>query len=87
MWKGIISLLDWLDRKIAYKNRIETKVDNAISLLKEHTRRLLRLEIINAIERNDRTVVHQLYDEYKSLGGNSYVKELYHNYIKGKKRK
>ena len=87
MWKNIIQFFDWIDRKIEYKHRMEQKADATLCLLKEHNKRLLRLEILEAIRRNDRAVVHQLYDEYKALGGNSYIKELYKEYCKGKKIK
>lgn len=87
MFKNLLMALDWLDKKLAYKKRMESKVDEAIVLLKEHEKKLLRLEILEAMRRNDRAVVHQLWDTYKALGGNSYMKELYRDYCKGKKIK
>ena len=66
---------------------MEEKADVTVELLREHNKRLLRLELDAAMRRNDRSVVHQLYDEYKSLGGNSYMKELYRAYCKGEKIK
>lgn len=80
MWKGLLKILEWIFKQITYRNRLENKVDLAL-------RRLLRLEIIDAIRRNDKTTVHLLYDEYKKLGGNSYIQEMYEDYIKKTKRK
>lgn len=80
MWKSLLKILEWTFKQITYRNRLENKVDLAL-------RRLLRLEIIDAIRRNDKTTVHMLYDEYKKLGGNSYIQEMYEDYIKKTKRK
>jgi hypothetical protein len=85
MLKNILTLLDWIGKKIAYKRRMENKVDEALILLKEHEKKLIRLEMLEAMRRDDRAVVHQLWDTYKALGGNSYMKELYKNYCQGKK--
>lgn len=90
MWKGLLILLEWIGKKIEYKRRMEGKVDTALKLLENHDKRLLRLEILDAMKRDDRAVVHQLYDEYKAHGGNSYMKELYkkycnHDYKRSKK--
>lgn len=75
-----ITFIKWGLKQITYRSRLEDKVDLAL-------RRLLRLEIIDAIRRNDKTTVHMLYDEYKKLGGNSYIQEMYEDYIKKTKRK
>ena len=80
MWKSLFKILEWVFKQVTYRNRLENKVDLAL-------RRLLRLEIIDAIRRNDKTTVHFLYDEYKKLGGNSYIQEMYEDYIKKTKRK
>lgn len=80
MWKSLLKILEWTFKQVTYRNRLENKVDLAL-------RRLLRLEIIDAIRRNDKTTVHMLYDEYKKLGGNSYIQEMYEDYIKKTKRK
>lgn len=80
MWRNIINLVKWALKQITYRSRLEDKVDLAL-------RRLLRLEIIDAIRRNDKTTVHMLYDEYKKLGGNSYIQEMYEEYINKTKRK
>lgn len=80
MLRNIINLIKWTLKQITYRSRLEDKVDLAL-------RRLLRLEIIDAIRRNDKTTVHMLYDEYKKLGGNSYIQEMYEEYINKTKRK
>ena len=80
MWHKAITFIKWTLKQITYRSRLEDKVDLAL-------RRLLRLEIIDAIRRNDKTTVHMLYDEYKKLGGNSYIQEMYEDYIKKTKRK
>lgn len=80
MLRNIINLVKWTLKQITYRSRLEDKVDLAL-------RRLLRLEIMDAIRRNDKTTVHMLYDEYKKLGGNSYIQEMYEDYIKKTKRK
>ena len=85
MWKTIISLAEYISKKIQYKTRLESKLDTVLYQQQSQERRLLRLEIMEAMRRNDRAVVHSLYDEYKKLNGNSYMNELYIQYTSEKK--
>ena len=87
MWSGIINLIQIIIKRIQYKGRIEDKLDSVLSNQAEHDKRLLRLEILDAMRRDDRAVVHQLYDEYKAMGGNSYLLELYKDYCKKPKQR
>lgn len=83
MWRALIALLEMAVRRIQYKSRVEDKIDAIINKQINAERRLLRLEIISAMERDDRAVVHSLYDIYKNeYSGNSYMDELYKNYCK-----
>lgn len=87
MWSAIINLIQMIIKRIQYKGRIEDKLDTVLSNQAEHDKRLLRLEILDAMRRDDRAVVHQLYDEYKAMGGNSYLLELYKDYCKKPKKR
>lgn len=87
MWRAVFALIEWIAKKIQYKGRIEDKLDTVLSNQSEHDRRLLRLEILDAMRRDDRATVHQLYDEYKAMGGNSYLLELYKDYCKKPKKR
>ncbi|MBQ3785017.1 MAG: hypothetical protein II843_01320 [Alphaproteobacteria bacterium] len=87
MWSAIINLLQIVIKRIQYKGRIEDKLDSVLSNQAEHDKRLLRLEICDAMRRDDRATVHQLYDEYKAMGGNSYMQELYKDYCKKSKKR
>ena len=87
MWSAIINLLQIVIKRIQYKGRIEDKLDAVLSNQAEHDKRLLRLEILDAMRRDDRATVHQLYDEYKAMGGNSYLLELYKDYCKKPKKR
>lgn len=87
MWRAVFALIEWATKKIQYKGRIEDKLDSVLSNQAEHDRRLLRLEILDAMRRDDRATVHQLYDEYKAMGGNSYLLELYKDYCKKPKQR
>lgn len=82
MWRSLIALVEMIIRRVQYKSRIEDKIDQVLTRQDDTERRVLRLEIISAIERNDRAVVHQLFDEYKSRGYNSYISEMYKDYCK-----
>lgn len=83
MWKALISLLEIIVRRVQYKSRVEDKIDKVLTRQDDLERRLLRLEIISAIERNDRITVHNLYDVYKKeYDGNSYMTEMYQDYCK-----
>lgn len=87
MWSAIINLLQIIIRRIQYKGRLESKLDTVLSNQTEHDKRLLRLELDAAMRRDDRATVHQLYDEYKAMGGNSYMQELYKDYCKKPKKR
>ena len=87
MWRAVFAFIEWVTRKIQYKGRIEDKLDSVLSNQAEHDKRLLRLEILDAMRRDDRATVHQLYDEYKAMGGNSYLLELYKDYCKKPKQR
>lgn len=77
MWSAIINLLQIVIKRIQYKGRIEDKLDVVLSRQNDSERRLLRLEIMEAMRRDDRAVVHQLYDEYKAMGGDSWMDDLF----------
>lgn len=87
MIKIISGIVAGVCKWLTYKQRFEGKIDTVLSNQTNHEKRLLKLEIIAAISRNDRAVVHQLYDEYKALGGNSYVQEMYKEYCKKPNKK
>lgn len=87
MWRAVFVLIEWIAKKIQYKGRIEDKLDTVLSNQSEHDRRLLRLEILDAMRRDDRATVHRLYDEYKAMGGNSYLLELYKDYCRKPKKR
>ena len=83
MWKALVSLIEIIVRRVQYKSRVEDKIDAIINRQIDTERRVLRLEIISAMERDDRAVVHNLYDIYKTqYSGNSYMDELYKSYCK-----
>lgn len=87
MFKNIMSFIDWIDRKVAYKKRIEKKVDEALSFLRDHDQRLLRLEILEAMKRNDAVTVCDLMKAYKERGGNYYMDKLFSDFMKKWKKK
>ena len=49
--------------------------------------RVLRLEILDAMNRKDTRLVCALFDDYKRLGGNHYLDALYGDYMKKRKKK
>jgi len=60
--------IKWVAKQITYRSRLESKVDDIM-------RRTLRLEISEAMRRNDIKAVHELGDLYLGLGYNSYMRE------------
>lgn len=75
MWRTVFRFLQWVNKQITYRNRLEAKVDDIM-------RRTLRLEIFEAIRRKDTHTVYELHDIYKQNGWNSYVSEMVENYKK-----
>ena len=81
--KNIIAgIIEGLWKSFSYKKRFEGKIDTVLNNQNNHEKRLLKLEMIAAMNRDDRAVVHALYDEYCALGGNSYMQELYKEYCR-----
>ena len=80
MWRKIFEFLKWLNKQITYRSRLENNVNTMM-------RRLIRLEVLNAIARKDTPAVCGLFDEYKAIGGNSYITALVEDYMKKQKRR
>lgn len=85
MWGKVVNCLKWAYKHVTYRNRLETKIDNMISKQCDTERRVLRLEILQAMKRKDKYTVYSLYDDYKKYNGNSYMDELFTKYKKGRK--
>ena len=82
MWRALIALIKIVARRVQYKSRIEDKIDSVLARQNDLEKRTLRLELISAMDRGDTAVVHQLYDEYTAMGGNSYCVAMYKDYCK-----
>lgn len=80
MWKTLLYLVEILIGWIGRGHRIE-------KILVDTRIRVLRLEILDAMNRKDTRLVCDLFDDYKKLGGNHYLDALYDDYIKSTKRK
>lgn len=80
MWRTLLSILEILLGWIGRGRRIE-------KILLDTRIRVLRLEILDAMNRKDTRLVCTLFDDYKKMGGNHYLDALYEDYIKSTKRK
>ena len=80
MWKALLSIVEILIGWIGRGHRIE-------KILLDTRIRVLRLEILDAMNRKDTRLVCDLFDDYKTLGGNHYLDAIYEDYIKSTKRK
>jgi len=87
MWRLVITLVEWVVKRIQYKGRIEDKLDAVLTRQNDLEKRTLRLELISAMDRGDTAVVHQLFDEYTAMGGNSYCVAMYKDYCKKPKKR
>lgn len=83
MWKGILAVLQAIWKWIMYKYRVEGKIDSITQAIEDNNRRILRLEIMEAMRRKGRGTVYTLYDEYKvRYHGNSYMDALFKDFCK-----
>lgn len=80
MWRALFAFFGQILKNFNFKYRIENKMDSLV-------RRVIRLEILDAIKRKDTKTVCALFDEYSALGGNSYISLLVDEYKKPKKRR
>lgn len=80
MWSALGEVLKFLLGWIGRGRRIE-------KIILDTRIRVLRLEILDAMNRKDTRLVCALFDDYKKLGGNHYLDALYADYINGRKKK
>ena len=80
MWKTLLYLVEILVGWIGRGRRIE-------KILVDTRIRVLRLEILDAMNRKDTRLVCDLFDDYKKLGGNHYLDAVYDDYIASTKRR
>ena len=80
MWKALLSILEILLGWIGRGRRIE-------KILLDTRIRVLRLEILDAMNRKDTRLVCALFDDYKKMGGNHYLDAVYEDYIKARSKK
>lgn len=80
MWRAIIELFTVMFGFIGRGNRIEKRLESM-------DKRILRLEILESMRRKDTVTVCALFDEYREMGGNSYMLELYNKYMKQQRKK
>jgi hypothetical protein len=72
-WNQVLAHIDTL-RKNFEKNE---KADE--SRFRQTRQKLMRLELLNMIQHSpeNKNAIMSLYDQYKRIGGNSYIKEIY----------
>lgn len=88
MWRFAAEIFKSIGRWITHSHRMEGKIDIVLDNQKSLERRVLRLEILAAINRKDKSTVYKLYDEYKNTyNGNSYMDAIVKDFFKGKKSK
>lgn len=80
MWHALVELTKFLLGWVGRGRRIE-------KILLDTRIRVLRLEILDAMNRQDTRLVCALFDDYKKMGGNHYLDALYEDYMKSVKRK
>lgn len=79
MLKVILSVVELLLGWIGRGRRIE-------KIMLDMRIRILRLEILDSMNRKDTRLVCDLFDDYKKMGGNHYLDALYDDYMKHTKR-
>lgn len=83
LWKCVFTLLQAAWKWVMFKSRVENKLDSITQAIEDNNRRILRLEILDAMRRKDRGTVYTLYDEYKvRYHGNSYMDALFKDFCK-----
>ena len=88
MWKGLLAVLQAVWKWVMFKARVENKLDSITQAIEDNNRRILRLEILEAMRRKDKATVYTLYDEYKvRYHGNSYMDSIFKDFCKKKVKK
>lgn len=88
MWKGLLAILQVVWKWVMFKARVESKLDSITQAIEDNNRRILRLEILEAMRRKDNATVYTLYDEYKvRYHGNSYMDSIFKDFCKKRVKK
>lgn len=77
MWKAILAALQAAWKWVMFKSRVENKLDSITRAIEDNNRRVLRLEILEFIRKKDKMMVYALYDEYKRMGGDSWMDDVF----------
>jgi len=73
-----------IDDQLKENVHIRTKLDFINDSLATNNLDTKRLELLNYLQHTptNKALIHQLYDAYKAAGGNSYMDEVYQQWVK-----
>lgn len=84
MFKWIKSFIQWIYREISYKKRIEQKMDMLFEQNIDNKLELLRIKYLFFYYHSplEVTIISSIFDEYKKLGGDSWIDDLHETWKK-----
>lgn len=84
MWKAILALIEYIVKKWQYKSRVEDKIDMLIKSNAELKLETLRIKYLHFYHHQpwEANIISSIFDEYKKLGGNSWIDDLHEEWKK-----
>lgn len=86
MWRLVGELIGDLFRWFTHNRRtLDTIVENQKAMQLD----ILRMKFLQLVQHNpnERAIISSVFDEYKKLGGDSWVDDMYETWLKKQKRK
>ena len=84
----LISIVQWAIRQLNYRKRLEEKMDAVLDNQANMKLDMLRLKYLQMVQHNpkEKAIILSLFDEYKRLGGNSWIADIHEEWLKKQKR-
>lgn len=89
MWQRIVACLTWVYKMVTYRNRLEHKLDTALENQTRMQLDILRLKYLQLVQHspNEKAIIMSVFDEYKKMGGDSWIDDIHENWLKKHKGK
>lgn len=82
MWGFAAEVFKGIGRWFTHNQRMEQKLDTLLQHQKDIELRVLRLEVLQAIQRKDAVTACSLMKDYKERNGNYYLDKVFADFMK-----
>lgn len=89
MFRRIFEFFKWINKQITYRNRLENKLDIILNNQDRIQLDVLRLKYLHMVQHNpnEKAIILLIFDEYKKMGGDSWIDDIHEEWLKKHKAK